>query len=326
MFIVTGGAGFIGSNIVKFLTEELHSQVCVVDKINNLNRKNLQSKKNLIIISPDKINNFLKKNEKKIKIVIHFGAITSTTETDAKKIIENNIELSLLLWSWCSKYKKRLIYASSAATYGDGKKGFCDENSFKKLSEFNPLNLYGWSKHIIDKLFIKFSANKIRPKQWVGLKFFNVYGPNEYHKGEMQSIIFKIFEKIRKNKKVTLFKSHNKNYKDGEQLRDFIYVKDVISIVEWFIINEKYNGIYNVGTGKSRSFYDLASNVFKSTNKEKKIVFVNTPIKIRKKYQYFTKANINNLRKIGYKKSFYSLEAGIEDYLKNYLLKKNKYN
>tara|TARA_X000000950_G_scaffold272651_1_gene355448 strand:+ start:4554 stop:5534 length:981 start_codon:yes stop_codon:yes gene_type:complete len=326
MYIVTGGAGFIGSNVVKFLTENLNSRVCVVDKINNLNKKNLAKRKNIIVIHPEKLNNFLKNNEKIIDVVIHFGAITSTTETNAKEIIKNNIELSLLLWHWCSKHKKRIIYASSAATYGNGENGFNDTNSLNKLCELKPLNLYGWSKHIIDKYFIESSVNKIRPKQWIGLKFFNVYGPNEYHKGEMQSIIFKIFKKIESNKKVNLFKSHNKKYKDGEQLRDFIYVKDILKIIQWFIVNKKINGIFNIGTGKARTFNDLAQNVFKYTNKKKIIHFIDTPIKIRKKYQYFTEANVCNLRRIGYSKEFYSLEEGIEDYIKTYLLKKDRFN
>ncbi len=326
MYIVTGGAGFIGSNVVKFLTENLNSRVCVVDKINNLNKKNLVKRKNIIVIHPEKLNNFLKKNEKIIDVVIHFGAITSTTETNAKEIIKNNIELSLLLWNWCSKHKKRIIYASSAATYGNGENGFNDTNSLNKLCELKPLNLYGWSKHIIDKYFIESSVNKIRPKQWIGLKFFNVYGPNEYHKGAMQSIIFKIFKKIESNKKVNLFKSHNEKYKDGEQLRDFIYVKDILKIIQWFIVNKKINGIFNIGTGKARTFNDLAQNVFKYTNKKKIIHFIDTPIEIRNKYQYFTEANVCNLRRIGYSKKFYSLEEGIEDYIKTYLLKKDRFN
>lgn len=325
MYLVTGGSGFIGSNLVKFLNENLMLDVCVVDWINESNKRNIEKRTNITIVSPENIKKFLGYNKKKIELIIHLGAITSTTETNAKLILKNNIDLSLSLWDWCTKYKKRFIYASSAATYGDGNRGFDDTNSIKSLSQLQPLNLYGWSKHIVDKFFLNESKKKC-PPQWVGLKFFNVYGPNEYHKGEMKSIVYKIYENLCKNKIVNLFKSHNKNFLDGEQLRDFIYVKDVISIIHWFIQKEKLSGIFNVGSGKARTFNDLAENVFKFMNENKKITYIDTPHKIRSKYQYFTEAKIKNLRKIGYKKKIFSLEEGIEDYVKNYLLKKDKFN
>ena len=222
----------------------------------------------------------------------------------------------MFLWSWCVKYKKRFIYASSAATYGDGSKKFDDFETDKYLSELFPLNIYGWSKHIFDRFVIK---EKKKTPQYVGLKFFNVYGPNEYHKKDMQSIVLKIFKKIQNGKQIKLFKSHNPNYKDGEQLRDFIYVKDVLKIILWFIENPKVNGIFNVGTGIPRSFNDLAHAVFKNTNKKKNLYYINTPYKIRDQYQYFTKANTKKLRKVGFKESFFSLEDGIKDYIRNHL-------
>ena len=226
-----------------------------------------------------------------------------------------------MLWDWCKSNNKRLIYASSAATYGDGDKGFSDEKSDSYLSKLIPLNLYGWSKHVIDRFIWNKKINNNLPKQCVGLKFFNVYGPNEFHKKEMRSIVLKFFENIQSNKIVRLFKSHNPNYNDGEQLRDFVYVKDVIKIIDWFIENPKINGLFNVGSSNPQSFKSLAKSVFRHCNKKTSIKYIPTPLKIRKQYQYFTKADISRLRNVGYKKEFYSLEDGISDYVKNYLIK-----
>ena len=216
------------------------------------------------------------------------------------------------------KNNKRLIYASSAATYGNGYNGFDDSEDDKYLSKQIPLNLYGWSKHIFDRHIFK---KKKQPQQIVGLKFFNVYGPNEIHKGKMRSIALKIHQTITKGMDVNLFKSHNKDYKNGEQLRDFIYVKDVVSIIEWFLENKKINGLFNVGTGIPRTFNDVAKAVFLNSNKKEKIKYIDTPIQIRRQYQYFTKANVQKLRKSGYVKKFFSLEDGIKDYIVKYLIK-----
>jgi ADP-L-glycero-D-manno-heptose 6-epimerase len=317
MILITGGAGFIGSNLINSLLSKNFSEIVSVDNKNFINQSYFINK-NFSRILPAELNSFLKKNKNKIKTVVHLGAITSTTERNVKLIIENNLELSIFLWNWCEKNKKRLIYASSAATYGDGSNSFDDNESDDYLSKLVPLNLYGWSKHIFDRLILK---KKKKPSQLVGLKFFNVYGPNEFHKSEMKSVILKIYEKVSKNLQVNLFKSHNVKFKDGEQLRDFIYVKDVISIIEWFLNNPKINGLYNIGTGKPRSFNDIAKSIFKNTNKSKNLKYVNTPPKIRKQYQYYTKANIKKLRNSGYKKSFFSLEEGIKDYISEYLRK-----
>ena len=326
MIVVTGGAGFIGSNIVKYLSEQLQEKVCVIDFETNLANKNLEKRKNIYKVSNKKLDYFLKKNQYEVKIIVHMGAITSTTETDDKLILQNNVELSIKLWEWCVEKKKRYIYASSAATYGKGLDTFRDIENIANLNKLKPLNLYGWSKHIVDKYFISESKNNQSPPQWVGLKFFNVYGPNEYHKGDMKSIVVKIYEKISQNKKVNLFKSHNKKYSDGEQLRDFVYIKDVVKVIGWFIKNEKVSGLFNLGSGKARSFNDLAKNVFKYLNKEKKVFYINTPKEIREKYQYYTQAEISKLRKVGYSESFFSLESGIRDYIVNHLNKKDKYN
>ena len=317
MILITGGAGFIGSNLINSLLSKNFSEIVSVDSNNFINQSYFLNKKFSRIL-PSELNSFLKKNKDKIKTVVHLGAITSTTERNVKLIIENNLELSIFLWNWCEKNKKRLIYASSAATYGDGSNSFDDNESDDYLSKLVPLNLYGWSKHIFDRLILK---KKKKPSQLVGLKFFNVYGPNEFHKNEMKSVILKIYEKVSNNLQVKLFKSHNVKFKDGEQLRDFIYVKDVISIIEWFLDNPKINGLYNVGTGKPRSFNDIAKSIFKNTNKATSLKYINTPPKIRKQYQYYTKANIKKLRDSGYKKSFFTLEEGIKDYIREYLRK-----
>ncbi|MEC8265426.1 MAG: ADP-glyceromanno-heptose 6-epimerase [Pseudomonadota bacterium] len=317
MIIVTGGAGFIGSNLINKLIIKQNHVIVSVDHNNEKNKKYFLNQ-NFIKIQPKNLEKYLIKNKKKIITVVHLGAITSTTEKNVNLIIKNNLELSIFLWNWCLKNNKRLIYASSAATYGNGYNGFDDSEDDKYLSKQIPLNLYGWSKHIFDRHIFK---KKKQPQQIVGLKFFNVYGPNEIHKGKMRSIALKIHQTITKGMDVNLFKSHNKDYKNGEQLRDFIYVKDVVSIIEWFLENKKINGLFNVGTGIPRTFNDVAKAVFLNSNKKEKIKYIDTPIQIRRQYQYFTKANVQKLRKSGYVKKFFSLEDGIKDYIVKYLIK-----
>tara|TARA_B100000963_G_C22580205_1_gene650452 strand:+ start:620 stop:1576 length:957 start_codon:yes stop_codon:yes gene_type:complete len=317
MIVVTGGAGFIGSNLVNHLIKKQYA-ICSVDWHNKKNDVYF-SNKDFQKVNPKDLNVFLANNLNQIKVVLHLGAITSTTEKNLELIIKNNIDLSLKLWNWCAANKKRFIYASSAATYGNGLNGFNDDSNDKNLSNLVPLNLYGWSKHLIDRII--WTEKSKFPAQCVGLKFFNVYGPNEYHKKDMKSIILKIYEKIQSNQTIKLFKSHNPSFKDGEQLRDFVYVKDVIKVIDWLIKKPKINGLFNVGSSIPRSFNDLATCVYRNCNKKKKIQYTPTPFSIRNQYQYFTKANIKRLREVGYNKSFLSLEEGINDYISNYLRK-----
>jgi len=318
MIVITGGTGFIGSNLVNSLNESYN--IYVSDWIKpNIYLQNFDGKK---IVNPEKLINFLNINKNKITSIIHLGAITSTTEKNVNLILKNNVFLSEYLWDFCCINKKRFIYASSAATYGNGINGFDDDQNHSYYEKLEPLNIYGWSKHIFDRFVLKSIEQGRKPLQWVGLKFFNVYGPHEFHKGEMRSIVCKIYERVIREQSINLFKSHRKDYLDGEQLRDFIYVEDVINIITWLLKKEKINGIFNIGTGEPKSFKDIASLVFKFCNKEKKITYVDMPKNIRSQYQYFTKANIKKLRKHGYKKKFTSLEKGIKSYINNYLLKK----
>ena len=319
MFLITGGAGFIGSNIVNYLVD-IGEEVVSVDWHNKINNKYFHNL-NFKIVDPLSLHSFLKTNKKRISVVIHLGAITSTTERNLNLIVDNNIRLSLMLYKWCIKQEKRLIYASSAATYGNGKNGFNDISDDEYLSQLTPLNLYGWSKHVIDRFIWNDSKKRNRLPQCVGLKFFNVYGPNEFHKKDMKSIILKIFEKIRNDKVIKLFKSHNPEFKDGEQVRDFIYVKDVINVINWFLGKPKINGLFNVGSAIPQSFNYLAKCVYRNCNMSEKIEYIDTPKKIRKQYQYFTKASLQKLRKVGYDKNFFSLRDGINDYIQNYLIK-----
>lgn len=327
MILVTGGAGFIGSNILAALEERGAGKLVVCDRLRSGTKWHNIAKRELAdIVHPEQIFDFLEANAKHMEMVIHMGAISATTETDADKILANNFSLSLALWKWCALHNVRFIYASSAATYGDGTVGFDDDSTMEHLAKLRPLNAYGWSKHLFDRRVArKVWAGSRKPPQWAGLKFFNVYGPNEYHKGGQQSVVAQVYPHAEKNAAYQLFKSHNPKYPDGGQLRDFIWVGDVVDVIMWLIENPKVSGLFNVGTGRARSFLDLANAVYRAVGREPQIKFRDTPIEIRDKYQYFTQARMERLARAGYSKPFTSLEDGVEMYVKRFLASADPY-
>lgn len=314
MIIVTGSAGFIGSCLVSKLNNKGIKDIVLVDDFSNeIKNRNIRNKSYLEKVDRKVFFEWLKENHSNVEFIFHIGARTDTTEFNMAIFDELNLNYSKTMWNSCSEYGIPLIYASSAATYGDGKLGYNDDHDL--IARLQPLNPYGISKNEFDKWALKQDK---QPPFWFGLKFFNVYGPNEYHKGRMASVAFHAFNQA--DGVVKLFRSHNPAYPDGGQLRDFIYVKDVIDVI-WFLMNHKQDsGIYNLGTGKARSFLDLANAVFAAIDKPASIEFIDTPTDIRDKYQYFTQASMAKLRSIGYEKPFYSLEAGIEEYVQGYLM------
>ena len=326
MIVVTGAAGFIGSNLVAALASRGVEDIVVCDYLGTQEKwRNIAKYEVADIITPEEIFIFLNKNSASIDTIFHLGAISSTTETNIDLIVKNNIRFSIDLWNWCSVQQINFIYASSAATYGNGNEGFKDDDSCDALARLLPMNAYGWSKHLFDRRVAKLVANGAKgPPQWAGLKFFNVYGPNEYHKGSQQSVIPQIFRQVRENGEAKLFKSHNRNYEDGGQLRDFIWVGDCIDVMMWLFQNREISGLFNCGTGKARSFKELAEVVFSSLNKPPKIAYIPTPEGIRAKYQYFTEANIDRLRSAGYISQFTPLEIGVKRYVE-YLLSNDPY-
>ena len=325
--LITGGAGFIGSNIAAEICKRGTHRVVVCDNLGSDDKwRNLRNHAIYEIIPAGNLFYWLEMYGNTMDAIIHMGAISSTTETNVDLILENNQTLSTLLFRWCAENAKRFIYASSAATYGDGTHGFDDDSSVSHLNTLRPLNPYGWSKHLVDRYIAKtIELGETIPPQWAGLKFFNVYGANEYHKGEQKSVIAGKFPDALAGKPAKLFKSYRKEYADGGQLRDFIYVKDCVKVVLWLLDNPKISGLYNVGTGKARSFYDLALALFAALGKEPLIEYFEMPETMRDKYQYFTESRMEKLRKAGFTDEFTSLEEGVNDYVQNYLLKDDKY-
>ena len=319
MIIVTGGAGFIGSNLLKAL--EQRDELVVVDWLGEDNKwRNIAKRELYDVVRPEDLFDFLKGREDDVQAVFHMGAISATTEANVDAIVKNNVRLSLDLFRWCGLNKVRFLYASSAATYGDGSNGFCDDDTIDALASLSPLNAYGWSKHVVDRRIARvLRSGGSLPPQCVGLKFFNVYGPNEYHKGNMRSVVHQLHGKISAGEDAILFRSHNSEYSDGGQLRDFVYVKDIVDMMIWFLDNPEVQGLYNAGTGQARSFLDLANAVYSAMGKQPKIKFVDTPVEIRDKYQYFTEANMSKLQEAGFSKPATSLEDGVRDYVLNYL-------
>ncbi|WP_072564455.1 ADP-glyceromanno-heptose 6-epimerase [Granulibacter bethesdensis] len=325
MIILTGGAGFIGSNIAAELNEAGLTDIVIIDWLGTERKwHNIAKRRFADFVFPEEVNGFLD-GLNGADAVVHMGANSSTTATDGDEIIRSNFRLSCRLWNWCTATRTPFIYASSAATYGDGSHGFVDNDSDADLDSLHPLNLYGWSKHAFDKWALERARRHDAPPQWAGLKFFNVYGPNEYHKKDMMSLVAKNTPSILNGQAIRLFKSHRPEFADGEQLRDFIYVKDCASVASWLLQNRHVSGLFNLGTGKARSFRDLMMAVGQAAGKTTSIEFIDMPASIRDQYQYFTEASMHKLRAAGYTRDFYTLEEGVRDYVQNYLTKVDPY-
>lgn len=327
MIIVTGGAGFIGSYLVRELEARGAYDIVVCDQLGeddkwmNIARRELRD-----ILPPDDLPAYLNDNAGDIETIFHMGAVSATTERDADLIVRSNIRLSLDLWDWCAVHDTKLIYASSAATYGDGAQGFEGDDSIDGLAKLRPMNAYGWSKHAFDRRIARIvSENGPCPPHWAGLKFFNVYGPNEYHKGGMISVALKNYREISETGKAVLFRSHNPAYPDGGQKRDFVWVGDCVNIALWLADNPSTQGIFNVGTGEARTFEDLARSVFTAMGREPDIDFVDTPEAIRDRYQYFTQADMSRLRAAGYDRPATTLEDGVSTYVRDFLMADDPY-
>ena len=325
MLLVTGAAGFIGSNVVASLNEAGRTDIAVNDAFGIGDKwRNLGKRQVADIVARHELFGWLE--GRKLDAVIHMGAISDTTATDGDAIVDNNFRLSMRLLEWCTATRTRFIYASSAATYGNGEQGFSDDWTPAALRRLRPMNLYGWSKHLFDlALTDRVAKGMKQPPQWAGLKFFNVFGPNEYHKGEMMSLVAKRFDDARSGKAIRLFKSHRAGIADGEQKRDFIYVDDAVAVVQWLLETPSVSGIFNVGTGRARSFRDLILAVFQALGRAPNIEYVDTPSAIRDSYQYFTQAEVENLRRAGYQAAFTPLEDAVGRYVTEFLDRADRY-
>lgn len=321
MIVVTGGAGFIGSNLVAGLERRGETCIAVCDRFGSDDKwRNLAKRELAALVPPERLFEFLDANAGQIEMVYHLGAISATTERDVDLIVETNFNLSVALWHWCARHYIRFVYASSAATYGDGGEGFDDDGSLRHLATLRPLNPYGWSKHAFDRFVARATLDGGRaPPQWAGLKFFNVYGPNEYHKGDMASVISKLHPRILAGEPARLFKSHRPDYEDGGQSRDFIWVEDCVSVMLWLADAPGVSGLFNVGSGQARSFKDLALATFTAAGLEPKIEYFDMPEGLRDRYQYFTQARVERLREAGYLTLLTSLEDGVKAYVQGFL-------
>ena len=328
LLLVTGGAGFVGSNIVGRLCEAGELDVAVCDRLGRADEgrwRNLAKHAIADLVAPEHMFAWLEDAGDRLEAVIHMGAISSTTEDDADLVLAVNFGLSRDLWRWCAKAGVRLIYASSAATYGDGSRGFSDDNDPSALAALRPLNVYGWSKALFDLFAVREAARGGAPPQWAGLKFFNVFGPNEAHKGPMKSVAAQIWPDVAAGRIVRLFKSYRANVPDGGQVRDFVYVRDVADVVDWLLARPDVSGIFNVGSGRARSFKALAEAVFAAAGAPPKIEYVEMPEALRARYQYFTEADLSRLRAAGYGGQPTPLEDGIGDYVRSYLSQADPY-
>jgi ADP-L-glycero-D-manno-heptose 6-epimerase len=327
MIVITGGAGFIGSNLVAALEERGAADLVVCDRLGHGDKwRNLGKRELAALIAPEALFGFLDANAGAVEAIFHMGAISSTTETDADLVLATNFTLSLRLWEWCAAHGARFIYASSAATYGDGRAGFDDDGSSAALAKLLPLNSYGWSKHLFDRRVARMvERGAARPPQWAGAKFFNVYGPNEYHKGGMMSVIAHIYPRAAAGQPARLFRSHRAGIADGGQQRDFVHVRDCVDMLLWLYEHPGVNGLFNMGSGVARSFADLAAAVYRALGSDPLIEFVDTPAEIREKYQYFTLGSIARLRAAGYDRPTTTLEEGVRDYVLSYLAAPDPY-
>jgi ADP-L-glycero-D-manno-heptose 6-epimerase len=319
MLLVTGGAGFIGSNVVAALNESGRADVAVCDLLGHDGKwRNLAKRQLADILPPSELPAWL--NGRRLDAVIHLGAISETTATDGDLVIETNFRLSMRLLDWCTVHSTPFIYASSAATYGDGAQGFGDDPQLAALKTLRPMNLYGWSKHLFDMAVAERAARGERlPPQWAGLKFFNVFGPNEYHKGAMMSVLAKRFDDVKAGRKVQLFKSHRAGIADGEQRRDFIYVDDVVRVMMWLLATPSVSGLFNVGTGQARSFKDLMLAAWAALGTRPNIEYIDMPESIRDSYQYFTQSEVDRLQHAGYNGGFTGLEGSVAAYVRDFL-------
>jgi ADP-L-glycero-D-manno-heptose 6-epimerase len=325
MLLVTGGAGFIGSNMVADLNEAGRTDIAIADTLGADGRwRNLQKRQIVDIFPPSEMSEWLK--GRKLDAVIHLGANSSTMATDGDSVMETNFRASMRLLEWCTATRTPFIYASSAATYGNGEAGFVDEATLPALRRLRPMNLYGWSKHLFDLAVLDRAARKRSlPPQCVGLKFFNVFGPNEYHKGDMMSVLCKVFDRARAGEPVRLFKSHRPGIADGDQRRDFIYVGDVTAVMRWLLAAPYVNGLFNVGTGGATSFREMIEAMFAALGRPPNIEYADMPVAIRDSYQYFTEAPMTNLRRAGYNAGFTPLAVAVRRYVEDYLDQPDRY-
>jgi len=327
MLVVTGGAGFIGSNLVAALEAQDRGPIIVCDRLGQGDKWcNIAKRKLWDVIPPEALFPFLDRHAGDIDTVFHLGAISATTETDADLILANNFRLSADLWDWCARTDTRLIYASSAATYGDGSRGFDDDTAPEALAALRPLNPYGWSKHLFDRRAVdSLRTGRRAPPQWAGLKFFNVYGPNEYHKDEMRSVIAKLWPRIAAGETAQLFASDRPDYPDGGQMRDFIWVGDCVDVMLWLHDRPDVSGLFNLGTGRARTWNDLVLALFRAAGRTPRIDYLPMPDHLKGRYQYWTEARMDRLRAAGYTAPFTSLEQGVRRYVQSHLATPDPY-